>query len=55
MMTKKYKSGRIVEKSGIYDEFNKSGGKINEVTCVKNKPFPTSQKGGYFKVNALSK
>lgn len=45
-----FKSGEIVDKSGIYGIYNEFGNKINEATCVKDEPFPaTSIKGCKFK------
>lgn len=47
-MTKKYKSGQIVEKTGIYYEYNKNGGIVKTIECDRKERFPPSKKGGWF-------
>lgn len=55
-MTKKYKSGEIVQISGLYNQYDKNGNWVNEVTCVEGEPFPaTRAEGGYFTLERKAK
>lgn len=49
-MTKKYKSGQIVEKTGTYNEYNKNGEKVKTIECDRKERFPPSKKGGWFEL-----
>jgi len=45
----KYYPGEIVPASGIYDEFNAYGTKVDQVTNIKGHTFPpTLTKGNYY-------
>ena len=47
----KYYPGDIVPDSGIYDEFNSNGAKVDQVTNVKGHIFPpTLRPGNYYMI-----
>lgn len=48
----KYYPGQTVPDSGIYDEFNAAGVKVDQVTNIKGHTFPpTLSKDNYYKLN----